>query len=88
MRERFKEYLILHGYKTITPSGKPSTATDYLRRIDKVCEYEHMTYEILSSNIDQIISEYDVGGEKEVLGAASHRAVINALRRFQEFSKK
>ena len=71
MRDRFKEYLILQGYKTVTPSGKPSTVSDYLKRIDKVCEYEHMTYEVLASNIDHIVSEYDVGGPKEALGKVS-----------------
>ena len=86
MRYRFKEYLILQGYKTVTPSGKPSTVSDYLKRIDKVCEYEHMTYEVLASNIDYIVSEYDVGGPKEALGKVSHNSVINALRRLQEFS--
>lgn len=85
MRDKFQEYLIECGYKTVTPSGKPSTVYDYLKRIDKVCEYEHMTYHSLASNIGRIVIEYGIGGSKEGLGKASHNAVINALRRFQEF---
>lgn len=88
MRDEFLEYLIECGYKTVTPSGKPSTAYDYVNRIDKVCEYEQMTYDTLASNIERIVVEYDVGGSKETLGKASHNAVINALRRFQEFCQR
>lgn len=85
MKEKFRVYLILQGYKTVTPSGKPSTVSDYLSRVEKVCKIENMTYETLARNIGRIVSEYDIGGPKEFLGKTSHNSVINALRRFQEF---
>lgn len=85
MRTEFEKYLIKCGYKTVTPSGKPSTVYDYLKRIDKVCENEGLTWISLKDNISRIVCEYDVGGLKEDLGAQSHNAVINALKRYQEF---
>lgn len=85
MRERFRKYLIDAGYKETTPSGRQSTVYDYLKRIDRVCKCENTTWEALADSIGQIVTMYDVGGPKEELGKASHSAVINALRRYQEF---
>ena len=85
MKERFKQYLVMHGYKEKTPSGKPSTAYDYVMRINKVCEWERTDWEGLSGMIGRVIPQYDKGGIKENLGNKSHRAVINALLRFEEF---
>ena len=85
MRTEFEKYLIKCGYKTVTPSGKPSTVYDYLKRIDKVCEKEGLSWNGLKDSIGRIVCEYDVGGSKEELGARSHNAVINALKRYQEF---
>ena len=42
MKEQFCQFLINKGYKVVTPSGNPSTVYDYLKRIDKVCEWELM----------------------------------------------
>lgn len=85
MNKQFKEYLIKKGYKQITPSGNPSTVYDYIKRIDKVCEWENMTWQQLANNIQEILPQYDTGGKKENLGKQSHNSVINALRRFSEF---
>lgn len=85
MKVRFEEYLIKQGYKLKTPSGNPSTAYDYVKRIDRVCDWEGLTWEGAANIIGQLICQYDIGGEKEELGNKSHRAVINALKRYQEF---
>lgn len=84
MKEKFKAYLISQGYSEITPSGKPSTVYDYMKRIDHVCAWENLDWPTLKSRIDVVVQQYDFGGEKEHLGNKSHRAVINALYRFQE----
>lgn len=85
MKEQFERYLIDCGYKQITPSGKPSTVYDYIKRIDKICEWENISWEQLATNIHIILPQYDVGGNKEDLGKKSHNAVINALRRFSDY---
>lgn len=85
MKDKFEEYLIKQGYSITTPSGNPSTVYDYLKRIDKVCEWENTTWAGLVENIGVILNQYDVGGSKEDLGRTSHSAVINALRRFSDF---
>lgn len=85
LKEQFEQYLIKAGYSLHTPSGNPSTVYDYKKRIDKVCEWEGLSWEGLAGRIDTIVSQYDVGGSKEELGNKSHNAVINALRRFQDF---
>ena len=85
MKDQFEKYLIQEGYKSKTPSGKPSTVYDYIKRIDFVCNEENCDWIALATNIDNIIRSYDIGGSKEDLGRISHNAVINALKRFQEF---
>lgn len=85
MKQQFQDYLIKKGYSVITPAGNPSTVYDYVKRIDKVCEWENMTWSELGQNIDVIVTQYDRGGRKEELGRTSNNAVINALKRFSEF---
>jgi hypothetical protein len=85
MKEQFERYLIDCGYKQKTPSGNPSTVYDYIKRIDKICEWENISWEQLATNIHIILPQYDVGGNKEDLGKKSHNAVINALRRFSDY---
>ena len=85
MKERFRHYLLAKGYSEVTPSGNPSTVYDYIKRIDRVCEWEGVSWEMLSARIEQVVQLYDHGGVKEELGNKSHRAVINALRRFMDF---
>lgn len=88
MKKQFKQYLIERGYSQYTPSGKPSTVYDYIKRIDKVCEWENVCWCKLKSNIHCILPKYDIGGAYENLGNISHKAVINALRRFYEFAQQ
>jgi site-specific recombinase XerD len=85
MKKQFEEYLINKGYKQTTPSGRPSTVYDYIKRIDKICEWENMTWEQLAGSIQKLLSIYDIGGKKEDQGKLSHNAVISALKRFYDF---
>ena len=87
MLENFKEYLIQKGYSEYTPSGKPSTAYDYVKRINKICERERISTNQLADNINDYLKKYDIGGSEEDFGKKSHSAFINALRRFKEFIK-
>lgn len=85
MKLEFESYLIYQGYKQRTLTGRPSTVYDYTKRIDKICEWEGLSWEALATNISQVLAEYNEGGVKQHLGEKSHRAVINALKRFKEF---
>ncbi len=85
MKEEFKKYLIESGYKEWTPSGNPSTVYDYIKRIDKICEWENVSLDQLANDVEKYLEQYETGGVKEDLGKKSHNAVINALRRFSEF---
>ena len=87
MKKEFEKYLIAQGYKLRTPSGNPSTVYDYQNRIDRICEWEGYDWHTLATNISKVVAMYDIGGEKEAIGNLSHRAVINALKQFQNFSK-
>ena len=86
MKKQFEKYLIEKGYKTITPSGAPSTVYDYIKRIDYVCEIEgYSSWEELANVIPYKVIEYDTNGPKEYLGQKSHRSVISALIQFKNF---
>lgn len=85
MKDQFRSYLVKQGYSVTTPTGNPSTVYDYVKRIDRVCEWENTTWTGLARNIDAIVSMYNVSGSKEGFGRKSHYAVINALKRFSEF---
>ena len=82
----FEAYLINEGYAIETPSGHPSTVYSYISAIENdVLDEEHISWDMLKSNIDSILPIYDVGGKKEHIGAKSKYTVINALKRFAEF---
>lgn len=84
--DSFKIWLEKQGYKSITPSGLPSTSYDYAKqRIPFVLEEERITLVELAENIDYYIRDYDTDGIKEHLGEKSNRSVINALKRFKEY---
>ena len=85
MKQEFANYLIGQGYKLTTPGGSFSTVYDYIKRVDKVCEWEGCSWETLADNIVVTVPKYDVGGINADLGNISHRSVINALKRFKEF---
>lgn len=88
MRDKFENYLKDLGYKDLTENGNPSTVDDYLKRIDRVLETEGLTWNNLPNHIDRIVDDYDTGGIHESIGNKSHRSVINALKRFQDFCNK
>lgn len=82
----YEAFLIKAGYETETPSGAPSTVYSYSGAIARhVLEEEHITWDLLKDNIDDIVKKYDVGGAKEHIGMKSNKTVINALKRFKEF---
>lgn len=66
--------------------GLKSTCHDYSHvRIPAVCNRERISVPLLINNIDRIVSKYDRFGSEAEFGNKSHRAVINALKRFKEF---
>lgn len=86
LKSEFENYLIDKGYKVTTDKGNPSTVYDYIKRIERVIRDENLdSWENIREKINDIVKKYDEGGEKEDCGKKSHRAVINALKRFQEF---
>jgi hypothetical protein len=87
MLENFKLYLVRQGYREYTPSGNPSTVYDYGKRIEKILEKERISILTLAENIDFYVSKYDDLGSEAEFGKKSHRAFINALKRFQDFCK-
>ncbi len=87
MKKAFEEFLISEGYKKFTSSGKPSTVYDYVKRIDKVCEWENLNWQGLANNIKSVLPEYTENGTKAELGAKSHNAAKCALICFERFVK-
>lgn len=85
MKKEFKDYLIAQGYKEYTPSRNPSTVYDYGKRIERVCEWEHLDWYELSKQIKTIRPMYEEGGSKAELGRKSNNAVRCALRCFENF---
>jgi hypothetical protein len=83
--ENFKTYLIKQGYSELTPSGNPSTVYDYGKRVENILERERISILKLAENIDFYVSKYDTYGIEAEYGNKSHRAIINALKRFQDF---
>jgi hypothetical protein len=86
--KNFETYLIKEGYSEYTPSGHPSTVYDYGKRVENICEKESISILKLAENIDFYVSKYDTYGSEAEYGNKSHRAIINALKRFQDFCKQ
>jgi len=51
MLDNFKTYLVKQGYSEYTPSGNPSTAYDYMKRVNKICSREAISIKHLADNI-------------------------------------
>jgi len=85
LETQFKNYLTREGYSVTTPSGNPSTVYDYAKRIARVCDEENITWAMLARSIVTTVAKYDLGGAKEEAGSQSNKAVINALKRYQDF---
>jgi hypothetical protein len=85
--ENFKNYLIQNDYKEFTPAGNPSTVYDYVNRVKNILDREKISIQNLATNIDSYVKKYDVDGIEAEYGNVGHRAVINALKRFQDFCR-
>jgi hypothetical protein len=84
----FENYLIENGYSKLTSSGHPSTVYDYMKRVEKICEKEEISLLKIAEKIDFYIRKYDADGIEAEYGNKSHRANINALKRFRDFIRK
>lgn len=85
MLEDFKDYLIGQAYSEFTPSGKPSTVYDYMKRVEEICEREGVTTKQLSKNISLYVKKYGPTGNEAEFGKRSHNAYISALKKFEDF---
>ena len=77
--------MIEQGYSEFTPSGNPSTAYDYMKRVEKIRSRENLSINELAENINYYVEKYDSNGDDAEFGKRSHNAFINALKRFEEF---
>ena len=83
MKKQYKNWLIANGYKMFTPAPNyfPSTAYDYLRGVNRVCEYENLSIEGVAKKIDVLLPKYEPSGEMS-------RSVRCGLRNFARFIKE
>ena len=85
MLNKFENYLIKQGYSVSTPSGKPSTVYDYIKRIETICERENISINTLSNNIDNYVEKYGPLGNEAEFGKKSHNSYISALKKFKDY---
>ncbi len=85
MLQDFENYLVKQGYSVSTPSGKPSTVYDYIKRVETICEREDISINSLSNNIDDFVEKYGPSGNESEFGKKSHNAYISALKKFKDF---
>lgn len=78
MLKQFENWLLEQNYK-------PTTALDYMGRIERLCRKEKFTLSHLVENITSILPEYERNGSKSSYGKRSHTSVRQALKRFQMF---
>ena len=78
MLKNFENWLLQNNYK-------PTTAADYMGRIERLCRVEKFTLAHLVENIVSILPQYETAGEKSSYGKRSHTSVRQALRRFKMF---
>lgn len=78
MLKNFENWLLQNNYK-------PTTAADYMGRIERLCRNEQFTLAHLVENIASILPQYETAGEKSSYGKRSHTSVRQALRRFKMF---
>ena len=76
MLKNFENWLLQNNYK-------PTTAADYMGRIERLCRNEQFTLAYLVENLSSILPQYETTGEKSCYGKRSHTSVRQALRRFQ-----
>ncbi len=78
MLKNFENWLLQNNYK-------PTTAADYMGRIERLCRKEEFTLAHLVENISSILPQYETTGEKSSYGKRSHTSVRQALRKFKMF---
>ena len=78
MLKNFENRLLQNNYK-------PTTAADYMGRIERLCRNEQFTLAYLVENIASILPQYETAGEKSSYGKRNHTSVRQALRRFKMF---
>ena len=78
MLKNFENWLLQNNYK-------PTTAADYMGRIERLCRNEQFTLAHLVDNITSILPQYEITGEKSSYGKRSHTSVRQALRKFKMF---
>ena len=78
MLKNFENWLLENHYK-------PTTAADYMGRIERLCRNEQFTLAHLVENISSILPQYEITGEKSSYGKRSHTSVRQALRKFKMF---
>ena len=78
MLKNFENWLLQNNYK-------PTTAADYMGRVERLCRKEGYTLAHLVENIASILPQYEITGEKSSYGKRSHTSVRQALRKFQMF---
>lgn len=78
MLKQFENWLLKQNYK-------PTTAFDYMGRIERLCRKEQFTLSHLVENLALIMPEYERTGAKSSYGKRSHTSVRQALKRFQMF---
>ena len=78
MLKNFENWLLQNHYK-------PTTAADYMGRIERLCRKEGYTLAHLVENISSILPQYETAGEKSSYGKRSHTSVRQALRHFKMF---
>lgn len=72
IRDSYKQWLIKQGLKTETPSKHSSTVTEYLRRIDRICDKYYKSHNAtawnkLTKNIQALLISYHECQNKEYL---------------------
>lgn len=72
IRDSYKQWLIKQGLKTETPSKHSSTVTEYLRRIDRICDKYYKSHDAtawnkLTKNIQALLISYHECQNKEYL---------------------
>lgn len=72
IRDSYKQWLIEQGLQTKTPSKHSSTVTEYLRRIDRICDKHYKSHDAtawnkLTKNIQALLISYHECQTKEYL---------------------
>ena len=89
IRDSYKQWLIKQGLKTETPSKHSSTVTEYLRRIDRICDKHYKSHDSnawnkLAKNIASMLISYTECQNKEYL--INKKNIDTFLKYFNDIS--